>query len=111
MRASAYEMKGDFEKASADRTEAIRLRPDDPQLYIDRADTLSQSGMYDKAIADCDHVIKSDPSNVAAFLTRSLAYLRKGEDAKSREDRQRANELLAKEKAKTQSKSQGGRSK
>ena len=49
------------EDVVADCTEAIRLSPDDPQLYLERGNSQFRLGRYEEAVADYDRVIRLDP--------------------------------------------------
>ncbi|MEB3121662.1 MAG: tetratricopeptide repeat protein, partial [Snowella sp.] len=46
--------QGDYAKAIADFTEAIRLNPDNTEIYFNRAMTYNTIGKPEKAIADLD---------------------------------------------------------
>src|SRR3954468_24112534 len=52
---------------------ALELRPDDPDLLLDRAEAAGAAGWYDKAVADLDRVLKADPSRVDALIYRAAA--------------------------------------
>ena len=49
------------------------LRPDDPELLLDRAEAAGAAGWYDKAAPDLDRVLKADPSRVEALIYRAAA--------------------------------------
>ena len=51
-RGISYAKKGDYDKAIADYTEAIRLDPKDAAAYYNRGTSYAHKGDYDKAIAD-----------------------------------------------------------
>src|SRR5438132_5547754 len=53
-RAYAYLELGDRARALNDLDQAIRLKPDDVQLFADRAAELFTQKAFDQAIADCD---------------------------------------------------------
>ncbi len=59
--------------AVAECTEAIRLDPDHPHAWLERADLKAKQGQYEGAIADYDRAIRLDPRNAGAYLNRSLA--------------------------------------
>ncbi len=63
-----------YEDMAADCTEAIRLSPDDPRLYLERGTALSGLQRHEEAVADYDRAIELDPENAAAYLSRSVAY-------------------------------------
>jgi tetratricopeptide (TPR) repeat protein len=52
MRGITYGEKGDHEKAVADYTEAIRLAPDDPIGYFQRAQAYRALGDEEQAASD-----------------------------------------------------------
>ena len=66
-------MKGDFDKALADLTEAIRLDPKLAQAYLCRGEAYSEKGEHGKAIADITEAIRLEPKNAKA--QNALAWL------------------------------------
>jgi len=81
LRASVYEqaaeawmLAGDPRRAYAVDGTALAMRPDDPDLLVDRAVAAGAAGMFDKAIADLDRVLKANPSRVDALIYRASAY-------------------------------------
>ena len=76
-RARSYRDKGDFDKAIADCTAAIRLRPNYADAFEMRARTYERAGDLDKAIADCDAAIHCE-RRAAFFCVRAYAYQKKG---------------------------------
>ena len=69
----AAEDRERFEEAIADCTEAIRLDPDEPRLYLERGDARSALGRYKEAIVDYDRAIQLDPDNTSAYVGRFQA--------------------------------------
>ena len=63
-----------YEDVVADCTEAIRLSPDDPRLYLERGTALVGLHRHEEALADYDRAIELDSENAAAYLSRSVAY-------------------------------------
>ena len=61
------------EEAIADCTEAIRLDPRNPRLYLERAGLLSELDRYQEAVEDYDRAIRLDPDLAAAYLGRCHA--------------------------------------
>ncbi len=61
------------EEAVADCTEAIRLDPRNPRLFLERAGLRSQLDRHEQAIADYDRAIRLDPDLAAAYLGRCHA--------------------------------------
>jgi tetratricopeptide (TPR) repeat protein len=52
---------------------------------------------YQKAIADCDRVIKLNPNKIKAYLSRGVAYSKLREYEKGIKDLQQAAELFQKQ--------------
>jgi tetratricopeptide (TPR) repeat protein len=69
----AWGLAGDPVKAYAAAGAAVALKPNDPDLLIDRARAAALAGYFDKAAADLDHVLKADPSRVDALIYRASA--------------------------------------
>ena len=61
------------EEAIADCSEAIRLDPLDPALYLERAEARSAVGRFEEALADYDRAIRLDPGHAGAYLGRCRA--------------------------------------
>jgi tetratricopeptide (TPR) repeat protein len=55
-------MKGDYDRAIADLTEAIRLDPKYVWAYASRGEAYRMKGDYDRAIADLTEAIRLDPN-------------------------------------------------
>jgi tetratricopeptide (TPR) repeat protein len=70
----AWGLEGDPVRAYAAAGAAVALRPNDPDLLIDRAEAAASAGYLDKAIADLDVVLKADPGRVEALIYRASAY-------------------------------------
>ncbi|MGV0005256.1 MAG: tetratricopeptide repeat protein [Candidatus Porifericomitaceae bacterium WSBS_2022_MAG_OTU9] len=60
-----------YEEAIVDYTEAIKLKPDNPAAYYNRASTKSNLGRHDEAIEDYTEAIKLKPDNPAAYYNRA----------------------------------------
>lgn len=71
--AQAWLLQGDPARAFADETAALNLLPGDPSLLIDRAEAAGNEGWFDKAVADLDKVLASDPNRVDALIYRASA--------------------------------------
>ena len=74
-----YQKRGDWDKAIADHTKAIRLEPKDARAYYSRGLTYAKKGDYDAAIADSTEAIRLNPNLRAAFGNRGTAYRKKRE--------------------------------
>ncbi len=83
-RAAIYFMeKGDFDKAIADASEAIKLKPDDPRGHAARGGFEAAYNRFDKAIVDLSEAIRLEPGLVGAFAQRAYAYVQTGETEKA----------------------------
>ena len=78
-RGCGYGEKGDYDKAIADYTEAIRLDPKFATAYYGRGVAYGEKGDYDKAIADYTEAIRLDPKLAEAYCSRGIAYANKGD--------------------------------
>lgn len=70
----AWGLAGDAVRAYAAAGEAVALKPNDPDLLIDRAQAAASAGFFDRAVADLDLVLKTDPGRVDALIYRASAY-------------------------------------
>ena len=75
--------QGDFERAIADYTEAIRLSPKDAELYRTRGNAWSHRREFEKAVADYSELIHLAPKDLQAHIGRGalLTYMKKFDDA------------------------------
>jgi tetratricopeptide (TPR) repeat protein len=71
--AQAWLLAGDAARAYAADTAALNLLPGDADLLIDRAEAAGSEGWFDKAAADLDRVLMSDPNRVDALIYRASA--------------------------------------
>lgn len=71
---NVWVMAGDLPRAVATFTEAIRLKDNDPDLYIDRAIALAAATNYFEAIDDLDRAIELDSKRAEAYVFRATAY-------------------------------------
>jgi len=78
-RGLAYRNKGDFDRAIADLSEAIRLDPKYAEAYYGRGLAYGNKGDLDRAIADYSEAIRLDPKLAAAYNNRGNAYKNKGD--------------------------------
>ena len=74
------------EEAIADCSEAIRLDPRNPALFLERAEARSAVGRFEEAIADYDRAIGLDPNRAAAYLGRCRAKSELGRHEEAVED-------------------------
>lgn len=83
----------DYERAVADFSEAIRLKPDDAEAYLNRGDAYDGQHDYDRAIADFNAAMRLKPKLPDAYYNRGNAYLAKGDDDKAIADYNQALQL------------------
>ncbi len=92
-RGIAFRKAGDSDRAIAEYTKAIELKPDYINAYKNRGNVYSDKGDYDRAIADYTKAIelKSDFTN--AYYNRGTAYYRNNSYSRAIADLTRAIEL------------------
>jgi tetratricopeptide (TPR) repeat protein len=71
---NVWVLAGDLQRAARVLGEAIRNRPGDPDLYIDRAIALAGIASHFEAIDDLNRAIELDPRRAEAFVFRATAY-------------------------------------
>ena len=77
-RGLAYKRKGQWDRAIADYSEAIRLKSDDAQVFNNRGNAYFHKGQLDRAIKDYDDAIRLQPDLAEAFSNRGNVYRKKG---------------------------------
>ncbi len=75
-----------LEEAIADCTEAIRLDPRNPRLYLERAGLRSELDRHEEAVEDYDRAIRLDPDLAPAYLGRCHAKSELGLHEEAEED-------------------------
>ena len=68
---------GDYDKAIADFSMAIKIDPKFARAYYGRGWAYEKKGEWDKAIADYSKAIEFDPENSDAYYGRGLTYGKK----------------------------------
>ena len=76
-----------------DLTQAIELSPRFAYAYYNRANISFALECMDEAIADYSEALRLQPDMADAYFNRGLAYLKKGDEKRAREDLSRAGEL------------------
>ncbi|HEY8650699.1 MAG TPA: tetratricopeptide repeat protein, partial [Chthoniobacterales bacterium] len=68
----------EYDKASADYSKVIKLKPDDIQAYLGRSNVYERKKDFAEGIADCDKALKLDPNNAEAKSRKErLEYYQK----------------------------------
>src|SRR5262249_29456500 len=75
----AYSAKGDRDRAIADYSKTIELRPTHALAYTNRGAAYEAMGNHDRAIADYSKAIDIDPMFAIAYHNRGVAYKAKGD--------------------------------
>lgn len=84
---------GDNLKALTYFTRNLDLHPDDPGLYIDRANSYFNSKSWKWAISDFSMALDLRPDNAEAWLSKGLALLNSGKTADACHDFQKSFNL------------------
>ena len=93
-RGEDYSAVHDYDRAIADYTTAIELKPDYAEAYNDRGFAYYLKGDFDRAIADYTRAIELRPNYPKAYNNRGVVYMAGGHGkAKSVPDFDRAIEL------------------
>jgi tetratricopeptide (TPR) repeat protein len=72
--AQAWTLAGQYSKAEASLTAALRLDPTNTDLLTDRSAALASQKKYWEAVDDLNQVIEHDRRRTEAFLFRAAAY-------------------------------------
>jgi tetratricopeptide (TPR) repeat protein len=96
-RGNSWRAKGDYDRAIADYSEAIRLDPKHEDAYINRGTTWSDKGELDRATADYTEAIRLNPEDADPYVNRGVAWKAKGELDRAIADYDQALRLDAKD--------------
>ncbi len=86
-------MLGNHQEALADYNEAIRLKPDNVEVYINRGSTNLILGEYAEALVDLNEVIRLQPDFALAYVNRAEAKVNLNHINEAKSDFQTALEL------------------
>jgi tetratricopeptide (TPR) repeat protein len=78
-RGTAFEKKGQYDRAIANFDTAISLNPKHTNAYFNRGNAYEEKGQYDRAIANYDTAISLNPKDADAYFNRGNAYADKGQ--------------------------------
>ncbi len=92
-RGLAYKSKGQWDRAIADFSEAIRLKPDFVTAFNNRGNIYYGKRQYDRAIMDYDEAIRLKPDLAEAFSNRGNVYRKKGQFDRAIKDYDKAIHL------------------
>lgn len=84
--ALSYQFCGDHAKAEAQWREALKRRPNDPEILSALAETLAELKKYDDAIALLRQALLADPKNKGVHRQLGAVYNKAGNSAKSTEE-------------------------
>lgn len=80
-------------KALEAANEAVRLKPNQPEVLLARAHIEIGNLMYKEAARDCDSVLKLNPKSAGAYSRRGYSYCRLGQYEKGIADLTKSIEL------------------
>jgi tetratricopeptide (TPR) repeat protein len=86
-------LKRQWKQALVDLDQAIRLKPDEADLYIRRASVREKSSDLDLALADFDYAISLRGTVGRYYCLRGAAYAQKGDCVRLSADWLKASEL------------------
>ena len=92
-RAAAYYRKGEFDRAIADCSAAIKRKPDYPHAYLNRGMTYVKTGKIKRALRDYAKAIHYKPDYALFYIYRGMAYEQVHEVEHAVADYDRAIEL------------------
>jgi tetratricopeptide (TPR) repeat protein len=73
-RGIAWQYKGDFDRAIADYSEALRLDPRQVRSLANRAGVWNEKGEFEQALADVNEAIRLNPNVLESYYTRALIW-------------------------------------
>jgi tetratricopeptide (TPR) repeat protein len=91
--ATKASLSGDFDRAIAEYSIAIKVDPARTEIYIKRGQARWQKGDYDLAIADFERALKLDPALSPAYLNRGIVLAAPGDHEEALADFDRATSI------------------
>ncbi len=95
----AYTRAGDNKKAEDEYGIALKLEPQDPDIWIDRAVERASSEHYWDAVADLNQALAIMPDTVEALKIRGQVWMKLGMKNDAEEDFEKAAEIEAQDTA------------
>lgn len=92
-RADASLAKGEVDSALTDYNEALKIKADDPNLYVSRGKAHFSKKSFDQSVKDYDKAIALNPKTTVAFLNRGASYEQLGDVQKALNDYKAAADL------------------
>jgi tetratricopeptide (TPR) repeat protein len=86
----AWMEAGQAENAAAAQSQALELKSQDADLWIDRGLSYAAMRAWPRAISDFDHALTLRPNNVEILVLRAAAWRNAGDPAKALADADRA---------------------
>jgi tetratricopeptide (TPR) repeat protein len=78
-RCTAFDRKGDYDRAIPDCNEAIRLNPKSSSAFVSRCWAWQYKGDLERATEDCSEAIRINPEDSFAYTNRCAAWIRKND--------------------------------
>ncbi|CAD8114220.1 unnamed protein product [Paramecium primaurelia] len=85
-----FSEQGQKEKALLDYNTAIKLNPNDAEVYYNRAILFSEQGQKEKALLDYNMAIRLNPNDAEVFINRGNLFYQQGEKEKAIQDYNKA---------------------
>ncbi len=93
LRGQAKAELGDMTGALQDYDQAVKIEPNNFEVYYYRSQFYYRQKNYSKALTEINQSLKIDPEYGVAYYFRSKIYLQLGEQAKAEADQKKAEEL------------------
>ena len=93
LRGIAFQVLKQYDQALSDFDAALRLKTDNPHIYVNRGNIWRLKGEYEKAQTDLNQAIHLNPSSANAFHIRGLIYFENKQPQKAIADFNKAIRL------------------